>query len=67
VVGSGIGLYYYLRIIFSMTKKTVSEDQIDIPLAGGWALGMVSVLLVVLGVYPTPVVEWVTSVARALA
>ncbi len=66
VVGSGIGLYYYLRIIFSMTKQPVSEDEIDIPLAGGWALGMVSVLLVVLGVYPTPVVEWVTSVARAL-
>ena len=66
VVGSGIGLYYYLRIIFSMTKQPVSEDDIDVPLAGGWALGMVSVLLVVLGVYPTPVVEWVTSVARAL-
>ena len=66
VVGSGIGLYYYLRIIFSMTKQPVSEDEIDIPLAGGCALGMVSVLLVVLGVYPTPVVEWVTSVARAL-
>jgi NADH-quinone oxidoreductase subunit N len=67
VVGSGIGLFYYLRIIFSMTKQPLSEEEIDIPLAGLCALGMVSVLLIVLGVYPTPVVEWVTSVARALA
>jgi len=50
-----------------MTKQPLSEEEIDIPLAGLCALGMVSVLLIVLGVYPTPVVEWVTSVARALA
>ena len=67
VVGSGIGLFYYLRIIYSMTKQPVSEDEINIPLAGGWALGMVSVLLIVLGVYPTPIVAWVSLVARALA
>jgi NADH-quinone oxidoreductase subunit N len=66
VVGSGIGLFYYLRIIFSMTKQPLSEEEITIPLAGGWALGMISILLIALGVYPTPVVEWVTSVAQAL-
>jgi NADH-quinone oxidoreductase subunit N len=67
VVGSGIGLFYYLRIIFAMTKQPKSEEEIIIPLAGGWALGMVSILLIVLGVFPTPVVQWVTSVALAFA
>ena len=66
VVGSGIGLYYYLRIIYSMTKRPATEDEIDIPATGGWALGMVLVLLIGLGVFPAPIVEWVSSVARTL-
>lgn len=65
VIGSGIGLYYYLRIIFTMTKRTGEENEIIIPAAGGWALGLVSLVLVVLGVYPTPVVDWVLLVAQA--
>lgn len=67
VVGSGIGLFYYLRIIFTMTKQTDAEEEIEIPVTGGWAMGAVSLLLLVLGVYPTPVVEWVETVARAFA
>ncbi len=65
VVGSGIGLFYYLRVIFTMTKQTDAAEEIEIPVAGGWALGAVSLILLVLGVYPTPVVEWVEMVARS--
>ena len=66
VVGSGIGLFYYLRIIFTMTKRTDDETEIVIPTAGGWALGLLSAVLLVLGVYPTPVVDWVLLVAEAV-
>ena len=66
VIGSGIGLFYYLRIIFTMTKRTDDETEIIIPSAGGWALGLVSALLLVLGVYPTPVVDWVLMVSKAV-
>lgn len=65
VVGSGIGLFYYLRIIFAMTRRAGKEAAINLPAAGGWSLGGVSLMLLVLGVYPTPVIEWVASVARS--
>ena len=66
VLGSGIGLFYYLRIIFAMTKRSDVTISINIPITSGWALATVSLILVVLGVYPTPVVEWVAAVARTL-
>lgn len=66
VIGSGIGLFYYLRIIFAMTKQTESEQTIDIPAAGGWALGTLTILLVYLGVYPSPVVDWIAGVAKSM-
>jgi NADH-quinone oxidoreductase subunit N len=66
VIGSGIGLFYYLRIIFTMTKQTDTGEEIILPAAGGWSIGVVSLLVVVLGVYPTPVVEWVSFVARSI-
>jgi NADH-quinone oxidoreductase subunit N len=66
VIGSGIGLFYYLRIIFSMTTHTGSDEPIAIPATGGWALGTLAFLLVYLGVYPTLVVDWVSSVAKSM-
>jgi len=66
VIGSGIGLFYYLRIIFSMTTHTDSDEPIAIPATGGWALGTLAFLLVYLGVYPTLVVDWVSSVAKSM-
>jgi NADH-quinone oxidoreductase subunit N len=66
VVGSGIGLFYYLRIIFAMTRKTESDQTIDIPAAGGWALGTLTILLVFLGIYPSPVVDWIAGVAKSM-
>jgi NADH-quinone oxidoreductase subunit N len=66
VIGSGISLFYYLRIIFTMTRQSEVAEEVHIPAAGGWALGAVSLMLVALGVYPTPVVEWVSYVASSL-
>jgi len=66
VVGSGIGLFYYLRIIFTMTKRTVDEAEIVIPVAGGWGLGLLSAALLAFGIYPAPVVDWVLLVARSV-
>ena len=65
-VGSGIGLFYYLRIIFAMTKRTVDETEIVIPAVGGWGLGLLSVALLAFGIYPAPVVDWVLLVARSV-
>ena len=64
VIGSGIGLFYYLRVIFTMTKKS-SGAEISIPATGGWAMAAVTLSLVILGVYPTPVIEWVSAIAMS--
>lgn len=66
VVGSGLGLFYYLRIIFAMTRQVEMRDGLTVPVLGGWALGVLSLLLIILGVYPTPVVQWVSSVASVM-
>ncbi|MDZ7684557.1 MAG: proton-conducting transporter membrane subunit [Gammaproteobacteria bacterium] len=58
IVGSGIGLFYYLRIIFAMTRRSeLPGVAIAIPPAGGWVLASLVFVLLGLGVYPTPVVD----------
>jgi len=55
IMGSGIGLYYYLRIVFQMVKAPAGqEEQTDgaMPWPGGVALSVLTVLLLWLGVLP---------------
>jgi NADH-quinone oxidoreductase subunit N len=66
VVGSGIGLYYYLRVIFTMTRKTESTEPVNVPVAGGWVMLMVAAALLCLGIYPGPFMELIGSVAQSL-
>ena len=66
VVGSGIGLFYYLRVIFTMTKRSTKTLSISIPITGGWAMMAVTIVLLILGVYPTPVIEWVSVMAQTM-
>ncbi len=67
ILGSGIGLFYYLRLIFAMTKEQATEldnhnkNQIRIPVAGGWVLVTVATIMLLFGLYPTPVVNLINS------
>jgi NADH-quinone oxidoreductase subunit N len=58
VVGSVIGLYYYLRIILAMAQSPEGGEETP----GGWRERWLSygltALLVVLGIYPAPLVDW---------
>jgi NADH-quinone oxidoreductase subunit N len=65
VAGSGIGLYYYLRIVFVMTR-TGEGAAAELPRAsasGGLTLGVLGALLLLLGVYPAP---FINAVRQAL-
>lgn len=65
VVGSGIGLYYYLRIVFVMTRD-VSAQPVSGPgvaVSGRATLGVLAALLLVFGFYPAPLI---TLVRQAL-
>jgi NADH-quinone oxidoreductase subunit N len=62
VLGSAIGLYYYLRVVITMFMADPERLKFDAP--RGWAqqVGGVMVLLLtllmfVLGIYPQPVIE----------
>jgi NADH-quinone oxidoreductase subunit N len=62
VVSSGIGLFYYLRIIVSMYKDPPRGVQVTVPslsLTDTVALATLTLLLVWLGVYPAPLIHTV--------
>lgn len=67
VLGSAIGIYYYLRIIFAVTSKP--EGEIDRPTSSSWtgigAVAVLGVATIVLGVYPTPLVDLVQALLQA--
>lgn len=61
VIGSAIGLFYYLRIIATMCASrpdTVSAHMLvsaeSVSTGGRWTLSTLTLLLLGLGVYPTP-------------
>lgn len=59
VAGSGIGLYYYLRVVFAMTRPQAARD--GSPLAPGWSsqwtLVTLGIVVLLIGVHPTPVID----------
>lgn len=69
VVGSGIGIYYYLRVIFYMTRKV--EEHNNNPVApGGWLVKAVSCALIasilLLGTVPQPLMEYLRSILQVV-
>ena len=67
VIGSGIGLYYYLRIVYRML--TQATDKTPLPFSGVESLSSHSVLailfvlLLVLGVFPAPVMAIIETIS----
>ena len=67
VLGSAIGIYYYLRIVFTAIKKTSDEFGTisDIPWTGLGILSFLGLCMLVFGIYPTPLIDLVQSVVQA--
>jgi NADH-quinone oxidoreductase subunit N len=63
VVGSGIGLYYYLRVVFQMARTTVGAllPAGVIPREANLALAVLLFLLLGLGVYPGGLIDLLVS------
>lgn len=66
VAGSAIGLFYYLRVMVTlympepgMRRRDATEDWGS--RVGGLTLMVVAVLILVIGVYPAPVIDWVVG------
>ncbi len=67
MVTSGIGLFYYLRVVVAMYMQPAAAPPPDeprgVPLTAGVTLAVLAGLLVWLGVYPTPVLALVRAAA----
>lgn len=69
VAGSGIGLYYYLRIVYRLLQPVDENQTTEFPIAGieslsaYFVIGVLFVLLILLGVYPSPVITIIESAA----
>jgi NADH-quinone oxidoreductase subunit N len=57
VLGSALGLYYYLRIILVLLQQ---DDQASGQVIGNgrWLVYGLALLLLLLGIYPLPVMQW---------
>ncbi|GGX52626.1 NADH-quinone oxidoreductase subunit NuoN [Saccharospirillum salsuginis] len=70
ILGSAIGLFYYLRVMVTLYLVEPGMRRRDAVDAWGWhPSGLVVVgvvmLVVVLGIYPTPMIDWMHWVAAA--
>ena len=68
IVGSAIGIYYYLRIVFAMTKRPDTGQEGStagsrLAWEGVATVFVLGVLIVLLGVYPSPVIDFVQQLA----
>ncbi len=71
VVTSTLGLFYYLRVIVAIYAREPGDAppaaSPALPVAGAVALAALAVLLVWLGVYPTPLLRLIRAAVAALA
>ena len=73
VIASGIGLFYYLRLVLLMTYSNTASDSVandspTQPWHSGSRLTLISLALLtlLLGTLPTPLIELVRSLATSL-
>ena len=66
VVSSAIGLFYYLRVIIGLFASgneaaDVLPSAPHVPVLGGIVLGVLTVALVLIGVYPAPLIRLIEA------
>ncbi|NNC99127.1 MAG: NADH-quinone oxidoreductase subunit N, partial [Gammaproteobacteria bacterium] len=64
VIGSGIGIYYYLRVIFAMSMKSPDADAVAVRLSGVAKLVICSLIFIMLylGILPQSLIEYLGSI-----
>lgn len=68
VLNSIVALYYYLTIIKVIwVDEGKDEDKpIEIPRPLGWTFAITSIVVIALGVVPSPIIQWARDGAEAL-
>ncbi|MDG2140904.1 MAG: NADH-quinone oxidoreductase subunit N [Gammaproteobacteria bacterium] len=67
IIGSGIGLYYYLRVIYIMILPREQRERFDISasqdFAPNSALLFLSILMILFGIYPAPLISIIEDIS----
>ena len=68
IIGSGIGLYYYLRIVYKMLLSSEDNDSpndgvLSRDFSADAVLALTFLLLLFLGIYPTPLTSIIESIS----
>jgi NADH-quinone oxidoreductase subunit N len=67
IVGSAIGLYYYLRLIYTMIQPAakLQDDPATagVPLGASAVLAAMTFFIIWLGVYPSPLINTLQSLS----
>lgn len=69
VIGSVMGVFYYVRVMVVMVRRAEKETAVA-PVwqsPSGYLLLLLALLLVGLGLYPTPLIELITAVMPGLS
>lgn len=70
IIGSTLGLFYYLRIIIALYRLPTAEIErvypSTLPLTSSLMLALLALLLVWWGVYPEPLMQFIQTVAMTL-
>ena len=65
VLGSAIGIYYYLRIVFSMIRTDGSDAEPSrLPWESWGAVAAMAGAVVLFGIYPTPIIDLIGYLVR---
>ncbi|WP_025762818.1 NADH-quinone oxidoreductase subunit N [Dyadobacter tibetensis] len=68
VLGSAVGLYYYLRVITTLFGSyPIQENTPSLPVTSFYILclsliGMLAILTIVLGIFPSPLIEYIRGI-----
>ncbi|MEA2118955.1 NADH-quinone oxidoreductase subunit NuoN [Halovibrio sp. HP20-50] len=70
VAGSAIGLFYYLRVMVTLYLPEPGSQPRDSlegkqKRVGELTLMVIAVLILLLGIYPVPMIDWLAALARA--
>lgn len=72
VVGSAVGLYYYLRVVVALYMPAPGQRRMEADLhwgvrAGGIMVLLMAVLMFCLGIYPQPAMEFIQASTVAIS
>ncbi len=64
VICSAIAIYYYLKIVFAMTSRESEHEYPSVSMLGAATTVVLGVTIIVLGTYPTPLIDAVQRIVE---